>query len=378
MKLIFACDSFKGSLTSEEVGMAAAEGARRIEPEAELCVVPVADGGEGTVEALVKGLHGKYATCRVKGPLGAPVEATYGISGDGHTAIMEMAQASGLTLIADDQRNPLLTNTYGTGQMIADALQRGCDTILIGIGGSATNDGGMGLLNALGVGFLDAEGHQLTPGGAALEKIATIDISGMNPLARKAKFLVICDVDNPLVGPKGSAFVFGPQKGADEAMCERLDMGLRNYARAVEKATGRDVAEMPGAGAAGGLGACFAAFFDATLDKGIELVLKIIDFKGIIAGADLIITGEGRLDRQTVMGKTPYGVLKAGMRQHIPVVAIGGAVTEYRKLIEAGFKAIFSIVPGPCTLAEAMETANARRNVTNTVEQVVRLWSENR
>lgn len=377
MKLIFACDSFKGSLTSEEVGIAAAEGARRVEPEAKLCVVPVADGGEGTVEALVKGLHGKYATCRVKGPLGAPVEATYGISGDGHTAIMEMAQASGLTLIADDERNPLLTNTYGTGQMIADALQRGCDTILIGIGGSATNDGGMGLLNALGVIFLDAEGHQLTPGGAALEKIATIDISGMNPLARKAKFLVICDVDNPLVGPKGSAFVFGPQKGADTAMCERLDMGLRNYARAVEKATGRDVAEMPGAGAAGGLGACFAAFFDATLDKGIELVLKIINFKEIIAGANLIITGEGRLDRQTVMGKTPYGVLKAGMLQHIPVVAIGGAVTEYRKLIEAGFKAIFPIVPAPCTLAEAMEAANARCNVTNTVEQVVRLWKAN-
>lgn len=373
-KIIIACDSFKGSLGSEEVGVAASEGVRMADDTVETRVVAVADGGEGTVDALVRGLDGHYVSCTVGGPLGDPVGARYGISGDGNTAIMEMAQASGLTLIPECRRNPLYTSTFGTGQMIADALGRGCTTILMGIGGSATNDGGMGLLSALGVRFIDEGGSELTPCGESLEKIAAIDLSGMDSRARTATFRIACDVDNPLYGPDGAACVFGPQKGADAEAVERLDRGLRNYARIVEKTTGRDVAAMPGAGAAGGLGVCFAAFFRSTLKPGIELMLNAIRFDEIIAGADLIITGEGRLDTQTVHGKTPYGVLCAGRRQGIPVVAIGGAVTAYAELAAAGFRAVFPIVPGPCTLAEAMDAATARRNVVNTVAQIVRLF----
>lgn len=373
-KIIIACDSFKGSLGSEEVGVAASEGVRMADDTVETHVVAVADGGEGTVDALVRGLDGHYVNCTVCGPLGDPVGARYGISGDGSTAIMEMAQASGLTLIPECRRNPLYTSTFGTGQMIADALGRGCTTILMGIGGSATNDGGMGLLSALGVRFFDEGGSELTPCGESLEKIAAIDLSGMDSRARTATFRIASDVDNPLYGPDGAPCVFGPQKGADAEAVERLDRGLRNYARIVEKTTGRDVAAMPGAGAAGGLGACFAAFFRSTLEPGIELMLNAIRFDEIIAGADLIITGEGRLDTQTVHGKTPYGVLCAGRRQGIPVVAIGGAVTAYAELAAAGFRAVFPVVPGPCTLAEAMDAATASRNVANTVAQIVRLF----
>lgn len=373
-KIIIACDSFKGSLGSEEVGVAASEGVRMADDTVETRVVAVADGGEGTVDALVRGLDGHYVSCTVGGPLGDPVGARYGISGDGNTAIMEMAQASGLTLIPECRRNPLYTSTFGTGQMIADALGRGCTTILMGIGGSATNDGGMGLLSALGVRFIDEGGSELTPCGESLEKIAAIDLSGMDSRARTATFRIAYDVDNPLYGPDGAACVFGPQKGADAEAVERLDRGLRNYARIVEKTTGRDVAAMPGAGAAGGLGVCFAAFFRSTLKPGIELMLNAIRFDEIIAGADLIITGEGRLDTQTVHGKTPYGVLCVGRRQGIPVVAIGGAVTAYAELAAAGFRAVFPVVPGPCTLAEAMDAATARRNVANTVAQIVRLF----
>lgn len=373
-KIIIACDSFKGSMGSEEVGVAASEGVRMADDSIETLVVAVADGGEGTVDALVRGLDGHYVNCTVCGPLGAPVEARYGISGDGATAIMEMAQASGLTLIPESRRNPLYTSTFGTGQMIADALGRGCTTILMGIGGSATNDGGMGLLSALGVRFFDEDGSELKPSGESLEKIAAIDLNGMDRRARTATFRIACDVDNPLYGPDGAACVFAPQKGADAEAVERLDRGLRNYARIVEKTTGRDVAAMPGAGAAGGLGACFAAFFRSALEPGIELMLNAIHFHEIIAGADLIITGEGRLDSQTVHGKTPYGVLCAGRRQGIPVVAIGGAVTAYAELAAAGFRAVFPVVPGPCTLAEAMDAATARRNVANTVAQIVRLF----
>lgn len=373
-KIIIACDSFKGSLGSEEVGVAASKGVRMADDSIETRVVAVADGGEGTVDALVRGLDGHYASCTVGGPLGDPVGARYGISGDGSTAIMEMAQASGLTLIPESRRNPLYTSTFGTGQMIADALGRGCTTILMGIGGSATNDGGMGLLSALGVRFFDEDGSELKPSGESLEKIAAIDLSGMDSRARTATFRIACDVDNPLYGPDGAACVFAPQKGAGAEAVERLDRGLRNYARIVEKTTGRDVAAMPGAGAAGGLGACFAAFFRSTLEPGIELMLNAIRFDEIIAGADLIITGEGRLDTQTVHGKTPYGVLCAGRRQGIPVVAIGGAVTAYAELAAAGFRAVFPVVPGPCTLAEAMDAATARCNVANTVAQIVRLF----
>ncbi len=372
-----ASDSFKGSLSSLEVGEAARNGILRAFPEADVTVVPVADGGEGTVEALVDALLGHIVSVEVFSPLRNPVAARYGISGDGSTAIMEMAQASGITL-DHGSLNPLRASTYGTGEMIVDALRRGCRTIVMGIGGSATNDGGMGLLSALGVKFLDKDGCELFPCGASLELIDSIDLSGMNPLAAEANFKIACDVDNPLYGPRGAAYVFAPQKGADEQTVKRLDHGLRVYAEAVKKATDRDVALIPGAGAAGGLGACFAAFFNATLERGSELMLNTIKFDKIITDAHLVITGEGRLDSQTVMGKTPFGVLKAAEKQGIPVIAIGGAVTAAESLLKAGFMAAFPIVAAPISLKEAMAPSTAAENVARTSEMIARCFFGNR
>ena len=373
MKIVIACDSFKGSLTSAEVGDACAEGIHRVIPDAETLVIQVGDGGEGTAEALVDGLSGHFVTREVDGPLGSPVTARYGISGDGETAVMEMAQASGLTLIPDKLRNPLLTSTFGTGQMIADALSRNCKTILMGIGGSATNDGGTGMLAALGIRFTDKNGQAIKPCGANLEHIAAIDTSHIMPEALNARFIVACDVDNPLYGRRGAAYVFAPQKGADKEMVERLDLGLRNYARAINAVTGKDVSSIPGAGAAGGLGAAFAAFLNSKLEPGIEMMLNAINFNDKIKGADLVITGEGRLDRQTVMGKTPSGVLRAAMKQSIPVVAIGGGVTDTAVLTEAGFSAVLPVVPGPVSLEEAMNADNARDNIIRIAAQIIRL-----
>lgn len=373
MKIVVACDSFKGSLSSAEVGEACAVGIRYVVPDADIRVVQVGDGGEGTADALVDGLDGRFVTCSVHDPLGLPVEARYGISGNGTTAIMEMAQASGLPLIHPAKRNPMLTSTYGTGEMIADALRRGCTTILTGIGGSATNDGGMGMLAALGVRFLDSGGRELKPCGAALEHIAAIDSSTLMPQAREARFIVACDVDNPLYGPSGAAHVFAPQKGATPRMVELLDQGLRNYARAVIEATGKDVAGMAGAGAAGGLGAAFAAFLDAKLTPGINMMLDAVRFDDIVRDADLVITGEGRLDSQTVMGKAPAGVLKVARRHNVPVVAIGGSITDADTLIAAGFIAVLPVVDGPVRLENAMNPDVTRRNISRTVIQIMRL-----
>lgn len=373
MKIIIACDSFKGSLSSIEVGNAARSGILTAMPNAEVLVMPIGDGGESTVPAIMSCLKGREVSCTVSGPLGDPARAVYGVSEDGHTAVMEMAQASGLTLIPAERRNPLLTNTAGTGQMVADALSRGCRNIIIGIGGSATNDGGMGILDALGIRFMDSDGARLRPCGASLERIATIDASGLMPEAREATFNIACDVDNPLVGPRGSAFVFAPQKGADAIMVERLDQGMRNYARIVKDVTGTDVADMPGAGAAGGLGAAFAAFLNATLESGIDLILRVTGFEDAVHNADLVITGEGKLDAQTLMGKAPLGVLRVASKHNVPVVAIGGAVSEAESLTKAGFAAVLPIVAGPVSLDKAMERKTASENVTRTAEQIVRL-----
>lgn len=376
MRVIIACDSFKGSLTSADVGNAVAAGIRAADVSAETHVVEIADGGEGTVHALVRGLHGQYVLCEVSGPLGDKVTATYGISGDGRTAIMEMAQASGLTLLDDSRRNPLYTSTYGTGQMIKDALDKGCRTIVMGIGGSATNDGGTGMLSALGVRFYDDEGRLLKPCGESLENIRTIDMNDMDPRARDADFQIACDVNNPLAGPDGAAFVFAKQKGADYDTVRRLDEGLRNYARVIENTIGRDVSGLAGAGAAGGLGACFAAFFNATMKPGIELLLDAIHFDDIIADSDLIITGEGHIDLQSLHGKAPYGVLRHGLKKHIPVVAVGGAVSAVDTLNDAGFRAVFPVVAGPCCLAEAMDADIARKNLARTASQIMRLFRD--
>ncbi len=373
IRIVAASDSFKGSLSSLEAGEAIRNGVLRAIPDAEVDVIPVADGGEGTAEALAEAMGGRLTGCAVRGPLGDEVIARYGISGDGQTAIMEMAQASGITLIGG-RLNPLEASTYGTGEMIKDALGRGVRTFLIGIGGSATNDGGTGLLEALGVRFLDAEGSEIRGCGGNLGKIAGIDLSGMDERAGSARFLVACDVDNPLCGENGASHVFGPQKGATPAMAERLDAGMKNYAEIAEKSTGRSNMNTPGAGAAGGLGFCFSTFFDAVLENGSELMLKAIDFKRRLSGASLVITGEGRLDAQTVRGKTPFGVLKASLQAGIPAIAIGGAVTAPRELLEAGFTAVFPVVPGPVSLAEAVDAEQARENVARTAEMIARTF----
>lgn len=373
VKIVAASDSLKGSLSSLEAGNAIREGVLRAIPEAEVVVVPVADGGEGTTEALVDALTGSMVECTVHGPLGDPVTAKYGISGDGQTAIMEMAQASGITLI-NGRLNPLKASTYGTGEMIKDALRRGVKTILMGIGGSATNDGGTELLEALGAKFYDADGSRLRGCGGNLSKIARIDLSGMNPKAREVKLMVACDVDNPLCGANGASHIFGPQKGATPEMVEFLDAGMRNYSAIAEKSTGRNTSKMPGAGAAGGLGFCLSTFFNATLERGSELMLKAIDFDKKLQGASLVITGEGRLDSQTINGKTPFGVLKAAKRFGIPVIAIGGAVTAPKELIEAGFTAAFPIVSAPTTLEEAINPKTASENIARTTEMITRTF----
>lgn len=372
-RITVAIDSFKGSLTSHEVACAFERGFHREFPQAEVRKVSVADGGEGTVEALVQTLGGEQVRIVASDPLMRGVEVCYGIVDGGRTAVMEMSAASGLPLLAPEERNPLKTTTYGTGEMIADALARGCRKFLVGIGGSATNDAGVGMLRALGFRFLDAEGQVLIGGGEILAQIASIDDSGALDALSEAEFVVACDVTNPLYGPEGAAYVFAPQKGADAAMVEQLDGGLRNFAEVVKRYNGEDVASLPGAGAAGGLGGGFKALLGARLERGIEMVLSAMHFDDIIAGSDLVVTGEGRLDSQTVMGKTPSGVLRAACKQGIPCIAIGGAIEYCKELAESDFAAMFPVVSGPMPLERAMQKDVAEANVERTATQIARV-----
>lgn len=372
-RITIAVDSFKGSLSSREVADAFEAGFRTRIPDCEVRKVSIADGGEGTVDALVETLNGDYVEARVADPLGRPIVARYGVIDGGTTAVMEMSAASGLPLIAPEERNPLLTSTYGTGEMIAQAMERGCRKFLVGIGGSATNDGGTGMLRALGFRFLDAEGHELVGGGEILERIAQIDSSNVRKELNECEFVVACDVTNPLYGPEGAAYVFAPQKGADAAMVERLDQGLRTYARAIERYNGVQVDQIAGAGAAGGLGGGFKALLGARLERGIDMVLNAMQFDRIIAGSDLVITGEGRIDRQTTMGKAPSGVLREATAQGIPTIAIGGAVQVCDELEHSGFAAVLPIVAGPVALEVAMQREVAIANVRRTATQIAGL-----
>lgn len=374
-KIVIAADSFKGSLTSLEVAEAFAHGFHRVFPHCEVEKVAVADGGEGTVEALVGMLDGEYVELAVADPLMRRVQARYGIVNGGRTAVMEMSAASGLPLLTMQERNPLKTTTYGTGEMIADALGRGCREFLIGIGGSATNDAGVGMLRALGFRFLDVEGAELVGGGEILERIMTIDDGGVLPSLREAVFCVACDVTNPLYGPEGAAYVFAPQKGADEAMVERLDTGLRNFAEVVKWYNSEDIATLRGAGAAGGLGGGFKALLGARLERGVDMVLEAIHFEDIIKGCDLVVTGEGRLDSQTMMGKAPYGVLQASKRQGVPCVAIGGTIVECKELERSGFRLMLPVTPEGMPLVRAMQREVAMANVERAAEQIARLLS---
>lgn len=372
-RITIAVDSFKGSLSSREVADAFEAGWRERIPNCQVRKVSIADGGEGTVDALVETLNGDYVEARVADPLGRPIVARYGVIDGGTTAVMEMSAASGLPLIAPEERNPLLTSTYGTGEMIAHAMERGCRKFLVGIGGSATNDGGTGMLRALGFRFLDAEGRELVGGGEILERIAQIDSSNARKELGECEFVVACDVTNPLYGPEGAAYVFAPQKGADAAMVERLDQGLRIYARAIERYNGVQVDQIAGAGAAGGLGGGFKALLGARLERGIDMVLNAMQFDKIIAGSDLVITGEGRIDRQTTMGKAPSGVLREATALGIPTIAIGGAVQVCDELEHSGFAAVLPIVAGPVALDVAMQREVAIANVSRTAAQIAGL-----
>ncbi|MEJ2643286.1 MAG: glycerate kinase [Desulfosarcinaceae bacterium] len=377
MKIIIAPDSFKESLSSLEVARQIQAGFKEVFPDAEVLKLPVADGGEGTVEALVAATDGEIRKVSVSGPLGAPVEAFYGVCGDGRTAVIEMAAASGLALLPPDRRNPLLTSSFGTGQLIRQVLDDGLRHLIIGIGGSATNDAGAGMLQALGVRLLDGQGKDLPAGGGALGRLKKIDISGLDSCIRDCKIEVACDVDNPLTGQRGASAVFGPQKGATPAMVAVLDANLANFARRVELDLGRSIEAVPGAGAAGGMGGALLAFLEARLRPGVEIVLDAIDLKNLLRGADLVITGEGRIDGQSVYGKTPVGVGRIARQQGVPVIALAGSLGPGAEdVLDCGIQALFSVVGGPCSLEEALATAaqNVRRSARH-LAAVLRLGS---
>ena len=374
MKVVIAIDSLKGSLSSMEAGMAIKDGILAAKPDAEVIVKPLADGGEGTTDALIEGMNGERIDLTVTGPMHTPVDAYYGYLKDTNTAVMEMASAAGITLVPDSEKNPLLATSYGVGEMINDAIQRGCRNFIIGIGGSVTNDGGIGMLKALGVRFLDENGEDAGEGGQALAKVARIDVSGMNPLLKECHIQVACDVNNPLCGENGSTYVYGPQKGVTEDMKKTLDETMAHFARVTSETLENDYMNTPGAGAAGGLGYAFLANTGAALTPGIELILDAVGLEEELSGADVVVTGEGRLDFQTAMGKAPVGVARLAKKYNAKVIAFAGSVTkEATACNKEGIDAFFPILRGVCTLAEAMDPVAARNNMTATVEQVFRL-----
>jgi glycerate 2-kinase len=373
MKIVVAPDSFKGSLSAKEVADNIKVGIARVYKDIDVQCIPMADGGEGTVQALVDATAGRTIFVKVKGPLMQEVEAFYGILGDGETAVIEMAAASGLPLVAADQRNPMITTTYGTGELIKHALDNDCRHIIIGIGGSATNDGGIGMAKALGVKFLDQEGLDIGHGGGSLSKLYNIDISEMDKRIKDCKITVACDVDNPLCGPRGATFTFGPQKGAGEEMLEILDKNLEHYAEIIKTTLGVDIKDCPGSGAAGGLGGGLMAFMNIKLQKGIDIVIETLKLEKCIEDADLVITGEGMMDYQTQYGKTPYGVAKIAKKYDIPVVAIVGQIgKDANVLYDMGIDSIFSIVDGVITLENAL--ANSAKLMQNAAERIMRLY----
>ncbi len=376
-KIVVASDSFKGSLSSLEVAEAVSVGVKSVIPTAEVVKVNVADGGEGTMEALIAGLGGQSVCLEVSNPLGRCVEAEYGVLDD-NTAIVEMARASGLVLLSSEERNPMHTSTYGTGELIADALKRGCKKIYVGIGGSATNDGGMGMLAALGYKFYDEVGCLLQPCGATMCRVARIDAVDVMPELSDAEFVVACDVDNPFCGTRGAAYVFAPQKGAKPEDVEALDNGLRHFAEKVYEFTGIAITDVPGAGAAGGLGGAFLAFMNAKLVSGIDMVLDAIRFDEILKGASLVITGEGRIDSQTASGKTPVGVLRRAKAQGVPVVAIGGSVQACPEVDAMGFEQVVDVTPDNMPLEQAMNPIVASRNITVAVKDVMMYYDKMR
>ena len=371
MKIVIASDSFKGSMTSVEVAQAAEKGIHEVYPNCQIVSVNVADGGEGTVEAIVDALGGETVAARVADPLGRTIDARYGIAGN--IAIIEMAAASGLPLLKNEERNPWLTSTYGTGEMIMDAIHRGCRNFLVGIGGSATNDAGTGMLQAMGYRFYDVDNQIIERcTGGCLQDVVFIDDSLVPNEVRQSTFTIACDVDTPFCGVDGAAHVFAPQKGADIEMVKRLDVGMCALAKVIENKYNVNVVPVAGAGAAGGMGGAFYAFLHATLKKGIDMVLDAIDFDMTIQGADLVVTGEGKVDFQTAKGKTAAGVLARAKQQHITVIAIGGCVEMCDSLKQMGFAGIYPILEEKVPLDVAMQRDFAMSNVTKTLARVLK------
>lgn len=373
MKIVIAPDSYKGSLSALEVANSIEKGILRVFSNATVEKIPMADGGEGTVQSLVDSTKGRIVNVIVKGPLLKDVTAFYGILGDGKTAIIEMAAASGLPLILEEEKNPLITTSYGTGQLIKDALDKDCRNIIIGLGGSATNDGGIGMAKALGVKFLDNEGNDIGEGGGSLGKLNCIDTSNIDQRIKNCTITAACDVDNPLCGSRGASHVFGPQKGADSAMVEILDKNLAHYAEIIKNTLSVDIANTPGAGAAGGLGAGVMAFLNASMKKGIDIVIELTKLEEKIKDADLVFTGEGMIDFQTAFGKTPFGVAKISKKYDIPVITIAGGIgKDAESLYEKGFDSIFSIVDKPMSLDTAIE--NSSILIEKTTERIIRVF----
>ncbi|MFF2481086.1 glycerate kinase [Paenibacillus sp. NPDC058071] len=374
MRIVIAPDSFKGSLDAPQAGEAIAKGVRRAAPHSETIILPMADGGEGTMQCLIAATNGKLVPVRVSGPLGAPTESHYGLLGDGETAVVELAAASGLYLLDPEDRNPLRTTTFGFGQLIRQALDDGVRRFILALGGSATNDGGAGMLQVLGLQLLDDEGREIGYGGGELNKLAEIRSENLDARLAECEFAVACDVDHPFVGPNGASAVFGPQKGATPEMVTELDRALTRFADIIAATAGVSVHAIPGSGAAGGTAGGVLAFLKARLEPGAPLVARSIGLKEAIANADLVITGEGRIDAQTAGGKTPLGVAGIAATHGVPAIVLAGSVGEgISELHERGITAVFGILDQPMPLAEAME--RTAELLEKTAEQAMRLFA---
>lgn len=376
MNIVIAIDSFKGSISSIEAGNTVKEAILARYPQEQVQVFPLADGGEGTVDALTQGLGGSIVPVKVTGPMGEPVKSRYGYIPALETAVIEMADASGLTLVPVDKRNPLYTTTYGLGELILAAIDNGCRHFIIGIGGSATNDAGLGMLTALGYKFYQEDGSICDVYGKNLQYVARIDTTSCHPLLKECQFEIACDVTNPLCGPQGCSAIYGPQKGATPEIIKRMDKDIGAFADLAEKSTGITGSELPGAGAAGGLGFAFHTFLQGTLTPGIELVLKSIKIQQALATADILITGEGRMDMQTAMGKAPVGVAQLAKKCHNSCLTLGlcGCATPDAEAVnEHGIDAYFPILHAPMSVEEAMEAHTTKQNLTRTIQQVMRL-----
>jgi glycerate 2-kinase len=374
MKLLIAPDSFKESMTAEEVCEYIEKGFRKVFPAIDVQKLPIADGGEGTVRSLVSGTGGKFVSLTVRGPLGSPVKGTYGMLGDGKTAVIEMAAASGLHYVPVRERNPMITTSFGTGELIKHAVTAGARKIILGLGGSSTNDGGAGMAAALGAEFLKKNGDRFIPVGGTLHEIESISLLETNKLLRGIEFEIACDVDNPLTGPHGASKVFGPQKGATPEMITVLDYNLNHYGQKLNEASGMEVSGFPGSGAAGGMGAGAKGFLNGSFRLGAEIVLEAVNFNKAVIDSDIVITGEGRMDAQTVHGKAPIAVARYAKQYNKPVIALTGSIgIGYEKVYEEGIDSVFSIVPGAVPLEEAL--LNAKENIERTAENIARLFS---